>query len=354
MGVIFLVLSVAHDILKLSNIINSPFDALSALGTVVFVMLLSIVLAARFASDHRQLKAFAGKLEEMNKLKDEFLTNTSHELRTPVNAMIAITDSLVKDGQAAVGQREREDLMHVVSSGRRLVSLINDILDYSRLKHGDLTLIRKVFSIESLIRGVVREVSFVAAGRKINIVYQQGEKLPQVYADEYRITQVLYNLLGNAVKFTGSGGSVTVSAIADRDTVYVSVSDNGIGIPEDKIEEIFETFRQADASITREYGGMGLGLSISRSIIRAHDRDIQVRSRPGEGSEFIFGVPAAEADAVGGAETEERGYPYLQEITEENRRELAVKGSKKGGIFVIDDSYDNLVGLINILRTEGL
>lgn len=352
-GVFAMALAAAHDILKFANIIHSPFDYLTAFGVVILIFLNSAVITSGLLQEYKQLKDLTIRLESANKLKDEFLTNTSHELRTPVNAIIAITESIVKDSQAAVGEKEKEDLMHVVSSGRRLVNLINDILDYSRLKLGDLTLVKKVFSMDSLIQGVIREISFMAADKGINIVYKHGEAKPQVYADEYRITQVLYNLLGNAVKFTGSGGSIIVSAFSDNDTVYVSVTDTGIGIPEDKIGGIFETFRQADASITRKYGGMGLGLSISRSIIHAHDREIQVTSRVGEGSEFIFGVPAAKTDATRDAEPSGGHYNYPPVTAYEQRRSLAVKGSIKGSIFVIDDSYDNLIGVINILRADG-
>lgn len=353
-GASLMVLMVVHDILKFSNLIISPFNALTAVGGVILVIVLSIVLAARLAEEHKQLKVFTVKLESMNKLKDEFLTNTSHELRTPVNAMIAIAESIAKDEKAVVGKKEKNDLLHVISSGRRLVSLINDILDYSRLKHGDLVLVKKVFHMDKLVQGVVREFSFVSEGKNIDITFERQEKLSPVYADKYRITQVLYNIIGNAVKFTNNGGKITVSAFSDRDTVYVSVVDTGIGIPEDKISAIFETFQQADASITRNYGGMGLGLSICREIIDAHEREIQVRSRPGEGSEFLFGVPVEKADTYGEvSEMEESNDPYLTNVLIEQKNELAAAGSRKGNIVVVDDNYANLIGVINILRADG-
>jgi len=352
-GAFIMAFSVVHDILKFSNIIVSPFNALTAEGAVILVVFLAVVLAARLAEEHKQLKIFSEKLESMNQLKDDFLTNTSHELRTPVNAMIAITESIVKDKNAVAGEKEKNDLLHVIASGRRLVSLINDILDYSRLKHGDLTLVNKVFNLNKLLQGVVREFFFVAAGKKINITYEQTESLPLVYADEYRITQVLYNIIGNAVKFTNNGGKITVSAFADEDTVYVSVRDDGIGIPEEKIGDIFETFRQADASITRKYGGMGLGLSISRQIINAHARKIQVRSRSGEGSEFVFGVPVEKSDRYEEASRMESRYAYLTDVMIEQKSELAATGIRKGNIVVIDDNNANLIGVINILRADG-
>ncbi|MEN6325515.1 MAG: ATP-binding protein [Syntrophomonas sp.] len=352
-GTLVMALVVLHDILKFTNIIRSPFDALIAAGGMFFVMVLSLVLAARFASEYRQLQVFAGKLESMDRLKDEFLANTSHELRTPVNAMIAISESIVKDKAAELGKKEKDDLLHVVSSGRRLISLINDILDYSRLKHGDLTLQKKVFSMDSLVQGVVREFSYIAAGKNIDIAFAPETNQLLVYADEYRITQVLYNIIGNAVKFTNNGGKITVSEFSDRDTVYLSVSDNGIGIPEEKMSDIFETFQQGDASITRKYGGMGLGLSISRKIINAHGREIQVVSRPGGGSEFIFGVPVEKPDAYHDTNLPEISYSYLKDTFVESNDVLAAAGTRKGIIVLVDDNYANLIGAVNILRADN-
>jgi len=351
-GTFVMVLAIVHDIMKFSNIITSPFDALTAAGMVIFILLLSIVFTARSVQEYKQLQALTDKLESANKLKDEFLANTSHELRTPVNAMIAITESIVKDEKSTLGQNEKGDLLHVISSGRRLVSLINDLLDYSRLKHGDLNLARKDFFMDNLLKGVVREFSFIAAGKNIDISYQRNEKLPSVNADEYRITQVLYNIIGNAVKFTASGGKITISTFSDQDTVYVSVADTGIGIPEEKLGDVFETFRQADASITRKYGGMGLGLSISREIINAHGREIQVKSRPGEGSEFIFGVPAEKTDIHPEAKLPESSYAERKSSLMEQSSELAAAGTKKGIIAIVDDNYANLIGAINILRAD--
>ncbi len=353
-GTAFMAFSVVHDTLKFSNIIVSPFDALTAQGAVILVVFMALVLGAKLAEEHKQLKLFTEKLESANKLKDEFLTNTSHELRTPINAMIAITESIVKDKNADVGEREKNDLMHVISSGRRLVSLINDILDFSRLKHGELTLVKKVFNIDKLVQGIVREFSFVTSDKNIDITYKPDENLPAVFADEYRITQVLYNIIGNAVKFTGNGGAIKVSAFSDEDTVYISVKDSGIGIPEAKFQEIFGTFHQSDASINRQYGGMGLGLSISREIITGHDRNIQVKSRIGEGSEIQFGVPAAAASVAQEEQHEiESRYAYLTDDIIQQKSELTAIGIKKGDIVVIDDNYANLIGVINILRTDG-
>lgn len=346
-------ISIIHDTLKYSNIIDSPFDALTALGAVIMIVFLALVFSLKLAQEHTQLKLFAEKLDSANKLKDEFLTNTSHELRTPINAMIAITESIVKDENADVGEREKNDLLHVISSGRRLVSLVNDILDYSRLKHGELPLVKTVFNIDKLTQGIVREFSFVAMDKNIGINYQSTEGLPAVYADEYRITQVLYNIIGNAVKFTNKGGKIMVSAFSDEDTVYIMVADDGIGIPEDKADDIFETFQQSDASITRKYGGMGLGLSISREIITAHNRKIRVRSHPGEGSEFVFGVPLAIPDTSDEANKIESRYAYLTDAMIQQKSELTAKGIKKGNIVVIDDNYANLIGVINILRADG-
>lgn len=351
LGTTFLLATIVYDILYLASVKVSVYGGVSQAGIAVFILCFAVIVAGRLAKSFEETKKLTIKLMEMDKIKDEFLTNTSHELRTPINVITAVTESVIMGAEGKIDQRQNEALSLVVSSSRRLASLINDILDYSKLKYGNLQLIKSHFSINKLLTGIVKEFAVITDGKNITVKTEINTVLPYVYADKYRITQVLYNLLGNAAKFTAKGGEITVSADTAGDTVYISVKDTGIGIPGDKLEDIFKSFEQADASITRKYGGMGLGLSISKQIVQAHGKEIRVESRLGKGTVFTFGIPvstkvtAAEEDKISNIACANI------EITVKDR--LHIKGEKSDTVIIIDDNYSNIFGTASVLKTQG-
>jgi len=246
--------------------------------------------ALQTAHDH--LEDMNRELQRLDRLKDEFLANTSHELRTPLNGIIGIADSLIDGAVGPLTEAQRHNLSLIVSSGRRLTNLVNDILDFSKLRCHELQLRTRPLDMRS-VTGVVLMLSQTLVGnREIQLVNQIEARLPAAEADEDRVQQILHNLVGNAVKFTGEG-RVSVSAEVRDEYLAVTVSDTGIGIPKDRFESIFESFEQADGSTAREYGGTGLGLAVTKNLVELHGGQIRAESEIGKGSHFTFTLPVS-------------------------------------------------------------
>jgi len=234
------------------------------------------------------------KLTRVDKMKDEFLANTTHELRTPLNGIIGIAESLIGDSSESSSEGTKKELSLIASSGRRLTYLINDILDFSRLKEGDIELQKNPLDISRLVNTVLVLSKPLCQGKPVELINRIPADLPLVEGDVNRIQQILHNLVGNAIKFTREG-SIKVSAQKSEGTemIEISVSDTGIGIPEDKQEMIWQSFRQVDASSTREEGGTGLGLPITKRLVEIHGGAIHLKSEHHKGSSFIFTLPVS-------------------------------------------------------------
>ncbi|MDR2820971.1 MAG: response regulator [Desulfovibrio sp.] len=229
-------------------------------------------------------------LNKLNELKDEFLANTSHELRTPINGIIGIVESMIDGATGSLTNEQKYNLAIVSNSGKRLSNMINDILDFTKLKNKEIVLQIKPVDLKTIVDMVMILSKPLTKGKELELVNEIDDALAIINADENRMQQILYNLLGNAIKFT-KHGKITVSTAISDGMVAVSVTDTGIGIPEDKFDSIFESFEQADGSTEREYGGTGLGLSITKKLVELHGGTIVVVSKPGEGSRFTFTVP---------------------------------------------------------------
>ena len=260
----------------------------------------------------RELQEYATALEDKNKylnrlneLKDEFLANTSHELRTPINGIIGIVESMIDGATGSLTNEQKYNLAIVANSGKRLSNMINDILDFTKLKNREIVLQLKPVDLKTIVDAVLVLSKPLIKGKELELVNAIDSSLPAISADENRIQQIFYNLIGNAIKFTDKG-TVTVSAGAAGNLVAVSVTDTGIGISEDKFDRIFESFEQADGSTAREYGGTGLGLSVTRKLVDLHGGAISVRSTPGEGSVFTFTVPVSTEKSEDRARIESR------------------------------------------------
>ncbi len=236
------------------------------------------------------------RLRQVDRLKDDFLANTSHELRTPLNGIIGIAESLLEGAAGPPSEEMKLNLSMVFASGKRLASLVNDILDFSKLKTHVLELQQKPLDLHSLADIVVRLSHPLIGAKQIQLVNAVKTSLPSVSADENRLQQILLNLVSNAIKFTESG-QVTVSATVTNSQMEISVTDTGIGIPQEQFEKIFQSFEQADASISRNYGGTGLGLSLSKQLVELHGGTIWVESEVGKGSCFQFTLPISDQDA---------------------------------------------------------
>jgi two-component system sensor histidine kinase ChiS len=259
-------------------------------------------LANSFNSMAKQLKGSFKTLENKNaelqrldKLKNEFLANTSHELRTPINGIIGIANSLIDGTTGSLPEPSRNNLTMIVLSGRRLANLVNNILDFSKLRHRNLDLQRKPVDIREVVE-VVFTLSKPLIGKKnLKFVNAISKDFPLAQADENRLQQILHNLVSNAVKFTDSG-RVDISAEVREACLAISVFDTGIGIPKEKSHRIFESFEQADGSTARVYGGTGLGLTVTKKLVELHGGEIDVASEVGVGSRFTFTLPIAYED----------------------------------------------------------
>lgn len=227
------------------------------------------------------------QLRRVDQLKDQFLANTSHELRTPLQGIIGLSESLAERVPEA---DQKEDLSMIISSGKRLSNLVNDILDFSKLKNFDIQLVQGPVHLRTLVDIVLRNNAPLARGKSLDLINAIPVDLPAANADENRLQQVLYNLVGNAIKFTEKG-HIKIFAEEKDQMLHVNVEDTGIGIPENKLDAIFQEFEQADGSISREFAGTGLGLSISKKLIELHGGTMWVESQVGEGSTFCFTIP---------------------------------------------------------------
>ncbi len=234
-------------------------------------------------------------LQRLDKLKDEFIANTSHELRTPLNGIIGIAESLVDGVAGTLPRKANVNLATIIASGRRLAHLIDDLLDFSKLRHSNLELQIKPVGVREIV-DVVLALSqpLLRSKPELILVNSVPPDLPLADADENRLEQVFHNLINNAIKFTHSG-KVEVLAEVRQETseVIVTVSDTGIGIPPEKFDRIFESFEQADGTTAREYGGTGLGLSISKQLVELQQGKIWLTSTVGVGSQFSFSLPIA-------------------------------------------------------------
>jgi signal transduction histidine kinase len=214
----------------------------------------------------------------------------SHELRTPLNAILGYTELIIDGIYGDTPDKMRGVLQRVQSNGKHLLGLINDVLDLSKIEAGELALSLADYSIKDVVHNVFGAVESLATEKRLALKIELPSSLPAAHGDERRLTQVLLNLVGNAIKFTDEG-EVAIVAAAANGSYTLSVRDTGPGIAVADQNKIFEEFQQADSSATKKKGGTGLGLSISKRIIEMHGGRLWVESELGHGSTFSFSLP---------------------------------------------------------------
>ena len=247
---------------------------------------------ADIAQQNELLRRQAIELEQASALKSQFLANMSHEFRTPLNAMLGYTSMLLQGVGGPIEPPVRRQLGRIESNGRHLLTIINEILDISRIEAGRMPLQISRFKIPDLVGEVKSELEPIIMRSKLTVTLHLERDLPPLSSDRQKVKQILLNFLSNALKFTHQGGvSVTARRNKKDRTILLAVSDTGIGIAPDQQERIFEDFRQLDNSPTRAYGGTGLGLSICRRLAQMLDGRISVQSTPGHGSTFTLTLP---------------------------------------------------------------
>jgi signal transduction histidine kinase/DNA-binding response OmpR family regulator len=306
----------------------------------------SAELEATVAQRTDELKRAMEAAEDANRAKSGFLANMSHELRTPMNAIIGYSEMLMEDAEDEGNEEAAGDLKKIHSAGTHLLSLINDVLDLAKVEAGKMDLYLESFDIPGLVDDVVATIDTLVKknGNRLNV--EVDPSLGEMRADVTKVRQALFNLLSNAAKFTHEGevGLVVQGERADgADWVRMSVSDSGIGIPPEKIDHVFEEFSQADESTTRDYGGTGLGLPISRRFCQMMGGDITVESTLGEGSTFTIRLPVEVVEA-----NEE------PEATAATPPAVIPEPGEERVVLVIDDDPNALDLLGRTLQEAGL
>jgi signal transduction histidine kinase len=248
------------------------------------------VLAIQNARLFRELEEKGRQLQLASTHKSQFLANMSHELRTPLNAILGYTELILDNLYGETPEKMRSVLERVQINGKHLLGLINDVLDLSKIEAGQLVLALGDYSIKEMVQGVYSAVEPLASTKKLGFRIEVPPDLPRARGDDRRLTQVLLNLVGNAIKFTDSG-EVAINACAANGAYTIAVRDTGPGISEADQVKIFHEFQQADNSQTKTKGGTGLGLSIAKRIVEMHGGRLWVESSPGKGSTFSFTVP---------------------------------------------------------------
>ncbi|HUO63307.1 MAG TPA: ATP-binding protein, partial [Terriglobales bacterium] len=238
-----------------------------------------------------EIQEKTAQLEIANRHKSEFLANMSHELRTPLNAVIGFSEVLLEQMFGEVNPKQQEYLNDILSSGKHLLSLINDILDLSKIEAGRMELEAQPFDLPAALDNALTLIKERAARNSIGLVVHVDPGIGEILADERKVKQVLLNLLSNAVKFTPEGGKITMSATLNGGAVEVSVADTGIGIAAEDQQAIFEEFRQVGSDYARKREGTGLGLALARRLVELHGGTLTVASEPGKGSTFTFTIP---------------------------------------------------------------
>jgi signal transduction histidine kinase len=265
-----------------------PLEILNLLQTFATQSVLAIQNARLF----REIEAKSHQLEVANRHKSEFLANMSHELRTPLNAIIGFSEVLLERMFGEVNAKQEEYLRDILASGRHLLSLINDILDLSKVEAGRMELELDRFDLPAALENTLTLVRERASRHAIALEVGIDPALGEVVADERKLKQIVLNLLSNAVKFTPEGGRIALAAALADGSVEIAVSDTGIGIAPEDQERIFEEFRQVGSDYVRKREGTGLGLALTRRFVELHGGRIWVKSTPGQGSTFTFTLPA--------------------------------------------------------------
>lgn len=298
-----------------------------------------IKLSEELQNQTKELSFQKERAEESTKLKSQFLARISHELKTPLNSIIGLTELIITKSE--IEEKDKERLKVIQRSGKRLIELINNLLDYSRIEAGKLNLALSEFNLNDFLLDVINEVEPLFNQKNLKFIFNKKfESNLIVYSDKEKIHQVIINILGNAIKFTEEGFVELNVSIENSDNILFLISDTGIGIDESAKEIIFEEFRQADGSSSRKYGGTGLGLSISKKIVEILGGKIWFESNLNRGTKFYVQIPIKFISAPSYNSFDIKKIIHNQSIN-------------NNLILVVDDDPDSLFTLTEILNSYG-
>jgi signal transduction histidine kinase/DNA-binding response OmpR family regulator len=322
---------------------------------------------------NQEIQAKAEELALSTKYKSEFLANMSHELRTPLNSILLLSRLMSENNEKNLTPDQIEYAKVIQSSGNGLLSLIDEILDLSKIESGKMQLELTHTSIQEIVNDMKVLFEPVAKEKNVELKITTTENLPTIETDKLRLEQILRNLLSNALKFTSQGYvSLNITQTKDKNAIVFSVKDTGIGIPKDKQHLIFEAFQQADGSTRRKFGGTGLGLSISRELSKLLGGDINLNSKEGEGSEFVVTLPISRSLAKNYAKSETPSQVVIdkkesEEPIEEKGRERFIASTIPASIpddrnniqhgdkiiLIIEDDINFSKALLDYTRKKG-
>lgn len=235
--------------------------------------------------------------ESLNRAKSEFLANMSHELRTPLNSVIGYSDMMLEGYSGELNEKQIQYAYNISNSGKHLLSIINDILDLSKIEAGEMNIRYEMVSVKDTIAEVITVLRPLSFKRELSLEASHVEDII-IPADKSKLKQILFNLIGNAIKFTDRGGSVIISSYEEGNTLTILVKDTGIGISQEDQKKLFEPFKQLDSSLSRKHQGTGLGLSLVEKLAAMHNGAVSVESEVGKGSTFILSLPMRFPESV--------------------------------------------------------
>ncbi|MEC0123256.1 hybrid sensor histidine kinase/response regulator [Paenibacillus pabuli] len=303
----------------------------------------------KYFRNSNEIEKLYEQLKEEDRQKDQFLVNTAHELRTPLHGIINIAESIAVRERRGTGEMHAEEMKLLITIGRRMSQLVDDLLDVIRLKEKRITLQKKPLSLASVIPGVMGMFKFMAEGRPIQMNVDIPDSLPLVQADERRLVQILYNLLHNALKFTEEG-TITVSVREREECVVILVSDSGVGISEQMQRRIFDAYEQGTPE-ARLSGGIGLGLSISKQLTELHGGHLTVQSVLGQGSTFQVSLPLGDTAFLTDQTEQEWDLHRFEEVAVAEQQPISQERAV-AHILAVDDDPVNLRVLISMLSNE--
>lgn len=284
------------------------------------------------------------QLDEANQLKSSFLSNMSHELRTPLNSIIALSSVLNRHLLGKVTEDDYSYLDIIERNGKNLLSIVNDILDLSRIESGKEEITINQFSMNELITDIVETIKPQTFQKNIDLIFNGLEELPSIKSDMDKCKHIIQNIIGNAIKFT-KVGKVEISTLKVNHEIHVTISDTGIGIPPDKLPFIFDEFRQADESTSKNYGGTGLGLAIAKKYAKLLNGNITVNSTLNKGSTFLLRLPLVFDNRI---DIEEPTQIRLNQFSCSNS---LIKNQKN--ILLVEDSEPAIIQMNDILSEQG-
>jgi diguanylate cyclase (GGDEF)-like protein len=275
---------------------RSPHTFTAGEMQLLFSIGFQMGVAVENATLYQRAHEMVEKLKEMDRFKSEFLSNVSHELRMPLTAILGFSELLLDRIGGDLTAEQEEYLKNMQESGHHLLEIINNLLDLSKLRAGRMEVHPVEFDLAELLDRIRKTVSPLIRKKDLRMEISVSPKLVRLYLDQGKLKQILLNLLSNAIKFTPPGGRIGIEAVPARlgeePAIQVSVSDTGIGIRPDDLDRIFEEFRQADSSYTREFSGTGLGLTITKRFVELQGGQLRVQSQYGQGSTFTFTLPS--------------------------------------------------------------